>query len=148
MGAGAGSNTRYLHDSGFDVTPLDGAVCAIKRIGYGVAGDLAHLPFADRHFDLAIDVLSIAHNYITEIRKIIGEIRRVLKPGGRFFSVTPSDKCWRGPYEQKGKITFLKEWEIERLFWDFDLKINRAWYTDGPGHTLDHWLISGQKQGA
>lgn len=45
-------------------------------------GDVHSLPFPDNHFDIV--TLQFASRHL-KVRQVFGEIRRVLKPGGRFY---------------------------------------------------------------
>ncbi len=48
-----------------------------------IAADAEHLPFANRAFDAVI--ISFGIRNVTNIDKALAEMRRVLRPGGRFF---------------------------------------------------------------
>jgi ubiquinone/menaquinone biosynthesis C-methylase UbiE len=57
----------------------------------GLTADLRHgtiqrLPFGDETMDFVLDRGSITHNTRPVIEATIDEVRRVLKPGGAFFS--------------------------------------------------------------
>jgi SAM-dependent methyltransferase len=54
-------------------------------------GDFHRLPFADASFDLVFSVEAICH--ATDVYEVVREVRRVLRPGGRFVSIDP----WRSP---------------------------------------------------
>ena len=58
---------------------------SIKRL---VAGDISRLPFTDGTFDLATANMVVEH--LSDPLGQFGEIRRVLKPGGRFLFHTPN----------------------------------------------------------
>ena len=49
---------------------------------HGVIGDVHTLPFPDQHFDVV--TLQFASRHL-RVRQVFMEIRRVLKPGGRFY---------------------------------------------------------------
>ena len=49
---------------------------------HSVIGDVHELPFPDGHFDLVTLQWSTRH---LRVRQVFAEIRRVLKPGGRFY---------------------------------------------------------------
>ncbi len=95
IGSGIGGPSRYLAATfGCRVTGLDltAEFCRIaadltRRTGLGDRvdyrrGDATSLPFDDRAFDLAW--LQNASMNIAARDRLYGEIRRVLKPGGRF----------------------------------------------------------------
>lgn len=100
------------------------------------------LPFQDNRFDCAVDVVCIAHNSFQDAELIVAEVARVLKPGGKLFSVMPADTCWRGPFDEKGTVIFLDMYAVRVLFEPhFDVVINWTQTYDA-GHILKHWLVS------
>jgi SAM-dependent methyltransferase len=98
VGCGPGANIWYLAREGFTVCGIDGSSVAIGRARERLAreglvarletGDIMHLPYADGSFDAVIDIECIYANSLADSRVILGEISRVLKPGGWFFSKT------------------------------------------------------------
>jgi len=93
-------NTRILHwmaAQGAAVVALDGSgvVTARAQESSRQAGiepgllraDIRDLPFADGAFDLAYTMGTIEH--IAEYRQALGELRRVLRPGGRAIVGVP-----------------------------------------------------------
>ncbi len=93
-------NTRILHwmaGQGAAGVGLDGSgvVAARARANSRRAGipvgvlraDIRELPFADGSFDLAYTMGTIEH--IAEYRQALGELRRVLRPGGRAIVGVP-----------------------------------------------------------
>ncbi|PWD50790.1 SAM-dependent methyltransferase [Serinibacter arcticus] len=90
VGCGSGPIALALHERGALVTGLDGspAMLAIarERLGEDVplhVGDLAQpLPFDDDAFDDV--VASLVLHYLEDWGCPLAEIRRVLRPGGRF----------------------------------------------------------------
>ena len=90
-GCGHGPLTKELRDrgatvSGFDVSP---AMIAIARDRLGECADIrvadlaAPLPYGDNEFDLI--TCSLALHYVENWRPTLGELRRVLRPGGRLI---------------------------------------------------------------
>ncbi len=72
-----------------------------------IPGDMEHqLPFADSSFDVVTCVEGIEH--VDAQYKLIGELRRVLKPGGRLFLTTPNMMCVRSrvAHSLTGQRTF------------------------------------------
>jgi ubiquinone/menaquinone biosynthesis C-methylase UbiE len=55
------------------------------------SGSVSHLPFADRMFDLVTAVET--HYYWPDLRADVGEVMRVLKPGGRLILIA---EAYRG----------------------------------------------------
>jgi tellurite methyltransferase len=92
LGCGVGRHVVYLGDCGFrmagiDISPsgirLTQEVCADRRINFeGQISDMTTLPWADGIFDGALSISTIHHHQREGIIRTLGEIRRVLKPGG------------------------------------------------------------------
>jgi SAM-dependent methyltransferase len=84
------------------VTGIDGSPSAIEYARNrfaedGLAGDLqvgdfTDLPFADGHFDMAIDRAAITCCGKTVAEKAVAEVRRVLAPEGQFLFNCYSDQ--------------------------------------------------------
>lgn len=97
IGCGAGNNIWFLLDSGFDVAGIDIAPTAIeltrRRLGeQGLEspdlriGSVTELPWEAETFDIVIDRATFSQLLIGEVAATIGEVSRVLKPGGEFLS--------------------------------------------------------------
>lgn len=91
LGCGWGNNLKFLKEQGFDAYGIDFSPAALehcKTITKNVfPGDIKKLPFQKEMFDAVIDRCSIQHNTLENIKTIISEVQRVLKNGGRFYSV-------------------------------------------------------------
>ena len=97
VGSGAGNNLWFLAREGFTAAGIEGSQTAVgfardrfQRDGLAaelVAGDFQSLPWDDDGFDCVIDRGSITHNRRAVIERTLDEVRRVLKPGGRFLSM-------------------------------------------------------------
>ena len=93
IGAGAGANTAVLAaahpDATITATDLDPAMVAAARTrlaGFGEQvtveeADTTRLPFDDDRFDAAVSLLMLHH--VLDWQSAIGELARVLRPGGR-----------------------------------------------------------------
>jgi len=94
LGVRHGSNFRF-YPSGVEVvaTEIDaGAVGNARRLfprfSQGIALSLAdaqRLPFADHSFDAVVSTLVFCS--IPDPARALGEVARVLRPGGRFYSI-------------------------------------------------------------
>jgi SAM-dependent methyltransferase len=93
MGCGGGNHVKFLADEGFDYYGTDGSDVSIELtkslIGIDSANkltvaDFTKLPYANSFFDGLIDRQSMGHNSRTDIVRIIAEIHRVLKEGGKY----------------------------------------------------------------
>lgn len=95
VGCGTGSNLWFAAREGFSVSGVDGSRSAISSAKElfakeRLAGDLrvgnfTRLDFPDNHFDLVIDRGSLVCVGLKASANAVVEIKRVLKPGGRFF---------------------------------------------------------------
>ncbi len=96
LGSGTGRHVAFFarHGftvSGFDQSPEGIALTRQWLAEEGLEADLRvgnmldGLPYADASFDAVISVQVIHHGTIAVIRGLIGEITRVLKPGGVVF---------------------------------------------------------------
>jgi len=95
LGCGVGRHVVYLGGCGFsmagiDISPtgirLTREACADRRISFvGQVSDMTTLPWADGTFDAALSISTIHHHKREEIARTLGQIRRVLKPGGRLL---------------------------------------------------------------
>jgi SAM-dependent methyltransferase len=96
VGCGAGNNIWFFAREGFATHGIEGSASALAFAGdrltaEGLTADLRHgniqsLPFGDETMDFILDRGSITHNTRPAIEATIDEVRRVLKPGGAFFS--------------------------------------------------------------
>ncbi len=132
--------------------------------GEFIRGDLIGLPFPDATFDAVFDICSFSQNKFGQIRKIIGESRRVLKNGGVFFSMFFKEGCWgdglgkkiepgtfteipEGPFHELGVTHFATEAEVIELFGQFSSfsyeTITRTF--DERKREVSYWLITAKR---
>jgi SAM-dependent methyltransferase len=107
IGAAGGGNTRVLRRLGWSAAALEyGAEGAGVARGRGLAtlrADATALPVADGGVDLvmAFDVLE----HLEDDDAAVREIRRVLRPGGRFLVAVPCDpRLWSAHDEAVGHV--------------------------------------------
>ncbi len=115
---GTGRHARTLVDighqvSGIDLTPemLERARVNVPEASFAVA-DLRELPFPDESFELVVCGLALAH--LPELDGAIGEMARVLTPGGRLVvSVLHPFQAllgWNAPFSgADGSRGFVRE---------------------------------------
>lgn len=121
LGSGAGNNLTYYASLGMDVCGIEASetACRVtvkalkkykgikKKI---ICGDFCRtpLPFEPGSFDLIVDRGSMTHNPSTQIKKVIDDCYRMLKPGGLILSIHFfSDKDSRfGRGKEVSKNTF------------------------------------------
>lgn len=147
LGSGTGRHTIPLATKGFRVTALDVSETALgvlkRRVQEQrlsnvsiVRDQMQELPFIDSCFDALVSTNVIHHGQGKVIRRVLGEIHRVLRKRGYGFVVVLSDKDFRmgrgrrlepGTYvftrgEEKG-IThhFFKEAELRSYLKSFQI---------------------------
>jgi arsenite methyltransferase len=100
---------------GIDLTPWHvRAAClvALRRRNLSIhEGDFHCLPYADESFDLVFSVEAICH--AADIYQVVEDVRRVLRPGGRFVTIEP----WRRPgFESFGEAARKAVRLVETVF--------------------------------
>jgi ubiquinone/menaquinone biosynthesis C-methylase UbiE len=95
LDAGCGSGRVFQYR--FDAAQRPRLICGVdmtdepranRNIDTAARGDLAHLPFRNASFDIAIS--SHVAEHLTQPERVFGELSRVLKPGGRLLVLTPN----------------------------------------------------------
>jgi SAM-dependent methyltransferase len=91
LGCGLGTELAYLASVGFRTVGVDRSIVALQR-AYRlhpnvrfVAADMLRLPFPDGCFEVALDRGSFHCLPGAERARYAAEVRRVLRPGGRFL---------------------------------------------------------------
>ena len=100
VGCGSGGNLWAIAREGFDTYGVDLAaegitLCHQMLEAWGCTatlstGDMADLPYQSGFFDAVIDVFSSYCLPEKEFARYFDGVARVLKPGGKYFSYTPS----------------------------------------------------------
>ncbi len=137
---GSGHVTRFLVDFSNHVTGLDASPLSIQRSQKNVPkatyiqAFAEDMPFADNLFDVVHTSAALHEMQPEQLRKIITEVYRVLKPGGVFTLIdfhTPTNPLfWPG---------------LAVFFWLFETET--AWEllrTDLPGLLTDYGFDVGQ----
>jgi ubiquinone/menaquinone biosynthesis C-methylase UbiE len=84
---GTGRHARRLFDLGHDVVGVDGSPEMLEKAARSLpqavfrVGDLCSLPLEPASFDLVVCALALEH--VDDLSSAIGELGRVLRPGGR-----------------------------------------------------------------
>lgn len=147
LGCGTGANSDWMAIRGFDVRACDSSVTAIRRASARLRqhvlftqADAVSLPWVAQSFDAIVDVCCLQH--VEDIGRALSEVRRVLKPGGWFFSMIAnanhSPQAFNGmPYR------VVDPDELQSVFqastWAQQVVENVA-RTDR-GMLISHWLI-------
>lgn len=95
LGCGVGRHALHLAAQGLDVDAIDGSPNGIgfaeetaKSQGLAVRwrqGLMTELPYDDKSFDLVVAWNVIYHGAPAVVRQTIGEVQRVLRPGGLYL---------------------------------------------------------------
>lgn len=118
LGCGAGRHVVLLAKEGFNAHGVDGSQGAVdltkawldrERLKADVRqSPMTSLPFKDGFFHGVIEVSVLIHNPPREIRKIVSEVHRVLRPEGRgFFLLLSRRDFLYGRGEEIEPSTFL-----------------------------------------
>ncbi len=91
LGCGAGRHLRAFREVGIDAVGMDLSAPLLRQARsaapgcHRVRGDMRHLPFADGSFDLVTSFFTSFGYFDSddEDRKVLAEVRRVLRPEGR-----------------------------------------------------------------
>lgn len=169
-GPGAGPSW-YLAREGFRYAGIDGSATAVERArarfaregldGAFEVGDFAKLPWPSGTFDCVIDVAALQCNDESSTAIILGEVHRVLKAGGRHFSLTAKGGSWgdgtgqrvdattrreptAGPYVGMGAIRFASAESLRDLYAAYgELEINYSVRSVADGaHEIGHWVVT------
>ena len=105
VGCGTGSILRYLMSCGYtDLHGMEVSQAAVETLsGVGIRmtkGRLPWIPLPDNTFDVVIASQVLEH--IVRRGKLVKEIARVLKPGGRLLVFVP-DECL-GPIDEPSHV--------------------------------------------
>jgi SAM-dependent methyltransferase len=86
-GAGECQYSHFFDDFRYVAVDLGIGDSAWSYARLDAIGDLLHLPFTDNTFDAALNVVTLEH--VTDPARVIAELFRCLRPGGRLLLVTP-----------------------------------------------------------
>jgi ubiquinone/menaquinone biosynthesis C-methylase UbiE len=104
IGCGSGANLWMIAKEefdtyGFDISKKGINLCKKMLDKWKVkadikVGNMLNLPYKDNYFDAVVDIVSMQHITFSEHLKVYSEVRRVLKPGGFFFSYHLGNKSF------------------------------------------------------
>jgi tellurite methyltransferase len=99
LGCGVGRHMVYLGERGFRIAGVDISptgiqrarnACADRQIAFqGHVSDMNGLHWPDETFDAVLSISTIHHHWRAGIIRTLGEVRRVLKPGGLLLADFP-----------------------------------------------------------
>jgi len=108
LACGPGNLSRHLVEVGARVIGVDVAAGMLELAradvpeAVFVRGELEQLPFAEGAFEVA--VCGHGFQFVADLRRALGEARRVLKPGGRLVASVPADRRLVNPEKVVGPI--------------------------------------------
>ena len=149
-GCGTGNNLMHLSSRGravgVDLSQDALRFCQSRGVT-AVGGSLMSLPFPDRTFDLVTSFDVLYHRWVTDDRAALGELVRVLKPGGILFARVPALKMLWGAHDEAvfSRHRYTRG-EVCALFSECGLAVERASYCNSllfpvlaARRTLDRW---------
>lgn len=115
LGCGSGRHTVYFAKRGFDVYGIDNAEEGLNitkswlrkeglKANLKLGSIYDKLQYPDNFFDAAISTHTIHHERLKNIRKLIRELRRVLKPGGLIFITVRKMKFRKGGFTMTNRF--------------------------------------------
>ena len=105
LDAGCGTGANLLHlgrlgrATGIDRAPEATAGCRARGVRAARAG-LQALPFADGVFDVVVSFDVLYHAWVDDDRAAVGEMMRVLRPGGLMLVRVPALKILWGAHDE------------------------------------------------
>jgi SAM-dependent methyltransferase len=176
LGTGAGGACAwYMAREGFSVAAIEASPTgmdlarqrfAAERVSVDARlGDIITLPWSDATFDGVVDNACLCCNAFANCRRIVPEVFRVLKPGGRFLSANFTDRCsgyGRGREVEPGGFTsrtgsgplagdyftlFMGRAQVDELYGIFDeVVVDLSSFTSGGGSDrVELWLVTCSK---
>ena len=90
-GAGEGRYAHYFAHCKYIGVDLAVGESAWDYSGLDARADLARLPFRDASFAAALNLVTLEH--VSDPARVLGELARILQPGGRLLLVAPQQWC-------------------------------------------------------
>lgn len=172
-GPGAGPSW-YVAREGYAFSGIDGSATAIAQAqrrfreeglaGEFVTGAAEALPWDEGTFDCVMDIACLQHNSEEAAAAIVREIHRVLKPGGRHFSLATRAGCWgdgtgvrvdatsltdvtEGPFSAMGVVRFATRESLRRLYSAFkELELEHSIRSmHGEQREIANWIVTCSK---
>ncbi len=157
LGCGPGQVARYLHDRGVDVFGLDLSPKMVEQarnlnpeIEFA-QGTMFSLDAEDAAWAGVLAFYSIIHIPRIEVPRVLGEIRRVLKPGGLLFLAFHLGQQVEEVQDLWGKqvcleFTFFERAEMERYLRDagytIEESLERDPYPDVEAQTRRAYILA------
>ena len=120
VGCGTGILVKYLEKKGYQSVGCDSSDIAVRMSGQ-VKGKATKLPFEDAAFDMVTAISLIEHLSQEEGETFLEEARRVLRPAGFLFLVTPNLFSLNKPLKGRDWFAYTDPTHIN-LFTPFSMK--------------------------
>jgi len=112
-GAGEGRYAAYFPNQRYAGVDLAVGDAQWDYTGIDALADLARLPFADRTFDAALNIVTLEH--VPEPLEVLREIARVLRPGGTLLLVAPQQwEVHQAPHDYYRYTRHGLAWLLDR----------------------------------
>jgi len=154
LGCGTGSAAWFIAREGFAVYGIDGSETAIKIAkerfakeglhGDFRAGDIVNLDYPDNFFDCIVDISAIQHNKPENIKIILQECLRVLKPNGNMFSMMLGSKS-KFDMLKNGYTHLSTKKEIESFFSIFGEAVIDVSERTDKDNFFSHFVVQARK---
>lgn len=150
VGCGAGQCSRWLRTQGADVVGFDLSIRQLQHSSRidaessvavpAVCATVTALPFADASFDVACSAFG-ALPFLVDIAAALGEVARVLRPGGRFvFSVVHPVRRMLPDDPTENGLRVVRSYFDRSAYVETD-DDGQATYVE-PHHTLADWVAA------
>jgi SAM-dependent methyltransferase len=132
-GCGTGAILQRLGNPeknvGVDLAPEAISFCRERGLNNVQQADICHLPFAGDSFDAVICSSVLYHQWVRDIGSAVGELRRVLRPGGLLLLNVPAFRFLHSAHDVAVMTArrFRKP-EIRRLLLEQNFTIRRLTY--------------------
>ena len=172
LGCGLGRHAILFAKNDFNVTACDLSEYGVNHLNEWadkenlkietVVCDMLELPFNENSFDAIFSYHTISHTDTMGVKKVINELKRVLKSNGELFLTLCSKETWSfkdAGYQKIDENTVLKQEDgpedgiphfyvnledIQKLFNDFEIisvrHIDDIYYTDKINHSKHYFV--------
>jgi len=169
LGFGTGACAWFMAREGFRVSGIEGSALGVEQARARLqneqleadlrAGDFNELPWPDEHFDGVVENGALCCNPFDACKRVVREVKRVLKPGGVFLSANLGSRTWGtekatptghneyaalpdGPLRGRGFALLMDRPQIDELYKDFtNIEVNTASNTRDHGQNLTEWWV-------